>query len=230
MLKMINSFSLNYNRFQKFADLSQDFVVTFVVAVLHFLILAFLLLKSHSEVNQPTLSFSVTMMDVASTSTKVVSNQASVTSHSSAKKSEKVALDDSPIQSLKKDSKEELEDNEKTKSADHKSVNSIQQTAVLSPTKAAVYDAAYLSNSAPEYPDISRRLGEQGLVVLNVFVNIDGKAEKIEIKNSSGYSRLDMAALETVKNWRFIAAKDHDQVVSSWVQVPINFVLEKNHG
>ena len=47
-------------------------------------------------------------------------------------------------------------------------------------------------------------------------------------------ARQVMAALETVKNWRFIAAKNHSQegwqIVPSWVQVPVNFVLEKNNG
>ena len=227
---MINSFFFNYNRVQKFAVLSQDSIITFAVTALHFLVLMILLFKFHNEINQPTLSFSVTMMDVASTSTKVVSNQTSVASHAASKKAEKLSSDDSSIQTLKKDSKEELENNVKIKSADQKSVNSMQQTAVLSPTKPAIYDAAYLSNSAPEYPALSRRIGEQGLVVLNVFVNIDGQVEKIEIKDSSGYNRLDMAALETVKKWRFIAAKNHDQLVSSLVQVPVNFVLEKNNG
>lgn len=230
ILRVTNSFSLNYNKLQKSVALSENFIATSAVGALHFLILAFLLFKFHSEVNQPVLSFSVTMMDVASSSTKVVSRQASIASQVSSKKSEKVTSDNAPVQTSKKDSKEELEETIKTKSADQKSVNSVQQTAVLSPTNPAIYDAAYLSNSSPEYPALSRRLGEQGLVLLNVFVNIEGKAEKIEIKNSSGYNRLDMAALETVKNWRFIAAKNHNQIVSSWVQVPVNFVLEKNNG
>jgi protein TonB len=58
------------------------------------------------------------------------------------------------------------------------------------------------------------------------LVNAEGKTQKVELKKSSGFSRLDEAAIETVKKWRFIAAQDGGKVVTSWVQIPINFILE----
>ena len=69
-------------------------------------------------------------------------------------------------------------------------------------------------------------MGEQGNILLSVHVNENGQAENVQLKKSSGFDRLDNAALEAVKRWRFIAAKQQERLVASWVQVPIKFVLE----
>jgi protein TonB len=87
------------------------------------------------------------------------------------------------------------------------------------------FDAAYLDNPSPPYPPMSRRLGEQGKVLLRVLVNTDGSAAQVELKNSSGSSRLDQSALDTVKRWRFVPAKLGSQAVTAWVLVPISFTL-----
>ena len=88
------------------------------------------------------------------------------------------------------------------------------------------FDVAYLNNPRPEYPRISRRMGEQGKVLLHVFVNAAGQAERIEIRTSSGHARLDESAREAVRRWKFVPARQGDQPVSAWVLVPISFVLE----
>jgi len=88
------------------------------------------------------------------------------------------------------------------------------------------YNAAYLDNPAPSYPALSRRMSEQGKVLLRVYVTMDGRAEKIELKTSSGYSRLDNAALEAVRQWRFVPAKQGEQAVAGWVVVPVDFRLD----
>lgn len=87
------------------------------------------------------------------------------------------------------------------------------------------FDASYLDNPAPPYPPMSRRIGEQGKVLLRVLVNTDGSAAQVELKNSSGSSRLDQSALDTVKRWRFVPAKLGTQAVAAWVLVPISFKL-----
>jgi protein TonB len=94
------------------------------------------------------------------------------------------------------------------------------------PVVAPRFDVAYLNNPRPEYPRISRRMGEQGKVLLHVFVNAAGQAEKVEIRNSSGYARLDESAREAVRRWKFVPARQGDQPVSAWVLVPVSFVLE----
>lgn len=93
------------------------------------------------------------------------------------------------------------------------------------PLVSARYNADYLQNPKPAYPRISRKRGEQGKVMLRVFVNSDGSPEKIELRASSGFQRLDEAAREAVTHWRFVPAKRGEQAVSAWVVVPIMFSL-----
>lgn len=88
------------------------------------------------------------------------------------------------------------------------------------------FDADYLSNPAPAYPPLSRRMGEEGKVVLRVHVESDGRPSQIEIRTSSGSPRLDQAALEAVVRWRFVPAKRGDEAVAAWVLVPITFNLK----
>jgi periplasmic protein TonB len=86
--------------------------------------------------------------------------------------------------------------------------------------------AIYLRNPKPSYPNLSRRLSEQGTVLLRVFVTMAGDATKVELKESSGFSRLDHAALDAVQNWKFVPAKRGEQPVAAWVVVPIKFSLK----
>ncbi|HEY8119352.1 MAG TPA: energy transducer TonB [Methylophilaceae bacterium] len=88
------------------------------------------------------------------------------------------------------------------------------------------FGVAYLNNPEPVYPPISRRLGEQGRVMLKVLVNSKGQAESVELEDSSGSDRLDRAALEAVRNWSFVPAKRDDQPMSAYVLVPLNFSLK----
>jgi protein TonB len=86
--------------------------------------------------------------------------------------------------------------------------------------------AAYLNNAKPNYPALSRRLGEQGKVIVSVLIGIDGTAQQAQIKRSSGYERLDQAALATVRSWRYAPAKRNGVPEATTWDVPINFVLE----
>jgi periplasmic protein TonB len=84
----------------------------------------------------------------------------------------------------------------------------------------------YGVNPKPPYPMLARRRGDQGVVLLRVHVRVDGSVVTAEIKQSSGFSLLDDAALQTVReSWRFIPARLGDAPVESWVEVPIRFVL-----
>lgn len=91
---------------------------------------------------------------------------------------------------------------------------------------AARFDAAYLNNPPPAYPALSRRMREQGRVLLRVFVTADGRPDRIELNESSGSSRLDAAAEAAVARWRFVPARQGDRDVDAWVIVPIVFKLE----
>ena len=100
--------------------------------------------------------------------------------------------------------------------------------APLAPAKVELpsSNAAYLQNPPPAYPPMSRRLGEQGKVVLRVLIGADGRAANAEIRQSSGYDRLDRVALDTVLKWRYVPGKRAGVAEAMWFNVPINFVLE----
>ena len=100
------------------------------------------------------------------------------------------------------------------------------RTKAPPPLVPAQYHAAYLDNPKPEYPRLARRLGEQGTVLLNVYVDAGGRPEKIALHTSSGSPRLDQAARETVSRWKFIPARQGERPVGAWLVVPITFVLE----
>ena len=87
------------------------------------------------------------------------------------------------------------------------------------------FDVAYLNNPTPIYPALSKRLHEQGKVLLRVRVSATGTAEQIEIQMSSGASRLDNAAVDAVRQWRFVPARRGDDAMTGWALVPINFHL-----
>ena len=63
--------------------------------------------------------------------------------------------------------------------------------------------AAVVRRVKPSYPALSRRMGEEGRVVLNVLVKADGTAGAVSVKRSSGFPRLDEAASSAVRVWRF---------------------------
>ena len=68
-------------------------------------------------------------------------------------------------------------------------------------------------------------MNETGKVLLRVYVNVEGRAEQIDIQVSSGFPRLDKAAIEAVKQWRFVPARQGEQPVAARVNVPITFQL-----
>lgn len=86
--------------------------------------------------------------------------------------------------------------------------------------------ADYLNNPSPPYPPLSKRLNEQGRVVVRVRIEADGTASQAEVRSSSGFERLDQAALQTVKRWRYLPGKRGGVAEAMWFNVPINFVLE----
>ena len=87
-------------------------------------------------------------------------------------------------------------------------------------------EAHGLNNPKPAYPRMSRRLNEQGQVVIRVFVGADGSPQQGEITTSSGFDRLDQEALRTVMRWRFVPGQRLGTPEAMWFNVPVNFVLE----
>jgi len=64
-------------------------------------------------------------------------------------------------------------------------------------------DERLLEGNPPRYPIESRRKREQGTVLLRLLIGSDGRVSEISIAQSSGFPRLDQAALQAVRTWRW---------------------------
>jgi protein TonB len=61
---------------------------------------------------------------------------------------------------------------------------------------------------AEDYPAGSRRAEEEGDVIIQACVEADGRISSTSLRRSSGYERLDKAALKLVKKVKATPAKD----------------------
>lgn len=78
----------------------------------------------------------------------------------------------------------------------------------------------------PEYPPASRRAGEAGTVTLKCLVSEQGRCSEISVVKSSGFPRLDEAAVKDVqRNWRFVPGKEDGKPVATWHSFNITFKL-----
>jgi len=113
-----------------------------------------------------------------------------------------------------------------------RSAPTVAVSAAMAPTPAEQpvepprYEMAYLRNPAPPYPPLARRAKEQGRVILRVLVSPAGTAQDVEVRTSSGYERLDRAAIEAVRRWRFVPARRGAETVAAWALVPVLFQLD----
>ena len=85
--------------------------------------------------------------------------------------------------------------------------------------------AVVLHQVRPLYPPLSRRMEEQGRVVLNVLVRADGTAGQVSVKTSSGFPRLDKAATNAVERWRFEPYRIGNRATDHEYSIVVNFSL-----
>jgi len=78
-----------------------------------------------------------------------------------------------------------------------------------------------------EYPTVLRDAGIGGAPVLWLYISTDGGVLSTEVQESSGYEALDQAAQNVARAMRFSPARNGDEVVAVWVQVPIRFAVAK---
>lgn len=84
----------------------------------------------------------------------------------------------------------------------------------------------FLSGKPPRVPAESRRAKEEGTVVLKVLLDVDGRVSDIAIARSSGFERLDKAALDAVRRWRWSPTMQAGQAVQVRGLVEIPFVRQ----
>jgi protein TonB len=73
---------------------------------------------------------------------------------------------------------------------------------------------------------MSRRLGEQGRVVLDVYILANGQVGELRIKQSSGFKRLDDAAMQAIKKWQYVPARRGNEAIPFWYIQPLSFSLK----
>ena len=84
----------------------------------------------------------------------------------------------------------------------------------------------YSENPPPAYPALARKRRYQGTVMLEVFVQEDGRVGDLRIVASSTHTLLDRAAMQAVKRWRFEPGRQGKHTLAMWVRVPIRFHLQ----
>lgn len=85
----------------------------------------------------------------------------------------------------------------------------------------------YLEPPSPTYPRLSRRMNETGLVIVRVYVDTEGLPRTVQVLQSSGFARLDDAAVEGVRRARFKPYAENGTPTAGWARIPIPFELEK---
>jgi protein TonB len=94
-------------------------------------------------------------------------------------------------------------------------------------TPKLVSTVEYVREPSPRYPPQSRRLREQGVVVLRVVIDERGEASSIEIETSSGHARLDDAARDAVLRAAFRPYVEDGEPRRALVLIPIEFALNR---
>lgn len=77
----------------------------------------------------------------------------------------------------------------------------------------------------PRYPRVAKHKGQQGVVMIEVWLDEQGRQTKLEIAESSGFEALDEAAITAVKVWQFKGHSINGQTIASRLKVPVRFEL-----
>ena len=98
--------------------------------------------------------------------------------------------------------------------------------APAAPRNLPASSVEYLEPLQVDYPRLSKRLGETGVVMLRIFIDEAGRVREAVVGRTSGHPRLDDAAVAAVQKARFKPPSINGQTVSGYAQVPVDFQLE----
>jgi TonB family protein len=156
---------------------------------------------------------------------------ASLIDHPSINTSTKISTNtNNPVPKKSTDQQSQHSDLEKSSDAEEEQRQSEAHQAGAAPVTMPNPFARGLDNPKPPYPLMSRRLNEEGKVVLNVCVSLSGLVENLKLEKTSGHQRLDDIAIETVKKWKFIPAKTQDRDINACYLLPVQFILRKERS
>lgn len=105
------------------------------------------------------------------------------------------------------------------------------KTPVSAPTNSqaeqgAQVPAGLIGEMHPEYPRLSRENGEQGTSLLAFTVDQNGNVLEPRIIQTSGYERLDQAALAAIRVSKFLPAQRSGKATSTETQLRVRFQLD----
>lgn len=107
-----------------------------------------------------------------------------------------------------------------------------QQAQAAASNEAGAHERAVISDPVfnqppepPRYPKLARRRGQQGIVLLDVWLDEQGRQQKLQIVQSSGVKVLDKSALKAVADWQFRAHTVDGIAIASRIQIPVEFAL-----
>lgn len=89
------------------------------------------------------------------------------------------------------------------------------------------HQGAALGNRKPRYPELSLRRREEGQVTLVATVLPSGRAKSVKVHKSSGYSRLDEAALKAAREYRYQPAQKEGKAIEYDYLFTVTFKIEK---
>lgn len=102
----------------------------------------------------------------------------------------------------------------------------IQNDVILSRSVRKLASPLYKQNMSPPYPRKARRLGYEGIVLLKVLIDENGRVDDLAVIQSSGHTVLDRAALSAVKKWLFEPGTEGGIKKKMWVKIPVRFDLK----
>ncbi len=83
--------------------------------------------------------------------------------------------------------------------------------------------AAYpIAQPLPEVPDDLRELGLSAVALVRLTIHIDGSVE-VQLLKPTPNPRLNQRVLQTLRNWRFVAAQEKGRAVESQLDVRVHF-------
>ncbi|WP_395703703.1 energy transducer TonB [Aquabacterium sp.] len=95
------------------------------------------------------------------------------------------------------------------------------------PRTISASEVQFLKTPVLQYPAASRRARETGRVVLRLFIDERGQPRQVQVNRSSGFPRLDDAAVAAIQQALFKPHTENAQPIGVWALVPIDFDLEK---
>lgn len=86
---------------------------------------------------------------------------------------------------------------------------------------------APLRTVKPRYPMAARRAGQEGQVLLRLFVDAEGRVGQVAVLKAEPEGVFEEAATEAVRKWRFSPAMNRGAAVGMWLTLPVRFALER---